>query len=81
VTNIKDTLSTICGVLLAIAGAILSLQTTGIILPAWVNTTTMIVAAIASAIIAYLTGKNPNGKAKSNNQISTQNAQAAADKK
>lgn len=71
--NLKDKLSTICGIILAAAGIVLTLATGGLSLPPGVVTTATALAAISGGIIAYLTGKNPNGKTKTAQAIKTQN--------
>ena len=63
-TNIKDTLATICGWVLGIAGAILGLTTSGVTLPPIVLTITAGAAAVAGVVLGILTGKNPNGSTK-----------------
>lgn len=74
--NLKDTLTTIAGVMIAIGGVLLSLVTAGIILPAWATTGGIILATLGGAIISYFGGKNPNGSTKSAKQIEAQNEQA-----
>lgn len=74
--NLKDTLTTIAGVMIAIAGVILALSTNGIILPTWVTTGGVVLATVGAAIIAYLGGKNPDGSTKSKLQVENQNKQS-----
>lgn len=62
--NLKDTLSTICAVLLVLSGVVVSLPAQGVILPPIVSTIAIIVGAVSGAIIGVLTGKNPNGTTK-----------------
>lgn len=55
--KIKDTLSNVCGALLAVSGAVIALQQQGVALPPGVVTGATITAALAGAIVAWLTGK------------------------
>ena len=71
--NLKDTVSTICGVLFVICGAILGVQTE-VAMPKWIITTAVVVSAISAAITMYMTGKNPNGTKKTIEQVTKQNA-------
>jgi hypothetical protein len=70
-SNIKDKLSTFCGLLGAIAGAILL---SGVELPAWLKTVCGATSAVCLAIIGYLTGKTPAAKPKTEEQVIDQNA-------
>ncbi len=69
-SNIKDKLSTICGLLGAISGAILL---SGVELPAWLKTVCGVTSGVCLAIIGYLTGKTPAAKAKTSDQVVNQN--------
>lgn len=62
--NLKDTLSTICAVLLVLSGVVVALPAQGVILPPIVSTIAIVVGAVAGAVIGILTGKNPNGSTK-----------------
>ena len=70
--NLKDTLSTICGIIGAVAVSVLGLQTSGIALPAWLTTACLIAAAVSGGVVAFLVGKNANGTAKSVAQVEKQ---------
>ena len=72
-SNIKDKLSTFCGVLVAIAGGVLVAQTAGLVLPTWLVATCGSVVAIGTAIIGYLTGKTPAAAKKTEDQVIEQN--------
>lgn len=72
-TNLKDKVSTICGIIIALSGSVLTLEKAGIALPAAVTTGSAIAGAVALAILGYLTGKNPDGSAKSPEQVAQQN--------
>lgn len=69
-SNIKDKLSTICGLLGAISGAILL---SGVELPAWLKTVCGATSAICLAVIGYLTGKTPAARPKTEDQVIDQN--------
>ena len=69
-SNIKDTLSTICGVLLAICIPVEALQLAGtIVLPSPISPILVAVIAICTGINAYLTGKAPNAAPKTDAQV------------
>ncbi len=72
-SNIKDKLSTFCGILAAICGGILVAGQSGLVLPGWVNATAGAVSAVCLAIIGYLTGKTPAAKPKTEDQVVDQN--------
>ena len=62
--NIKDVLSTICGWVLLVCGAILGATLQGIVMPPIVLTIAAGAASVAGLIVGILTGKNPNGTTK-----------------
>ena len=68
-TNLKDTLSTICGIIIAICTALLTLTT----IPGWLQTACGIAIALAGAIIGWITGKNPNLSTKTDTQVTNAN--------
>jgi len=72
-SNIKDKLSTFCGILAAVCGALLVAGESGVTLPGWLKATAGAVSAVCLAIIGYLTGKTPAAKPKSINQVIDQN--------
>ncbi len=74
--DIKSTLSTICGVLGVIGGAILALPQYGIEVPAIVKAVAGTFVAMSVGVIGYLTGKNPDGTAKTTDQIAKQLTEA-----
>lgn len=71
-SNLKDTITTICGILILASGTILTLTQSGIILPTWLHSVGIAVGVIAGSVLAYFTGKNPNGTTKTDEQISAQ---------
>ena len=72
-SNIKDTLSTIFGILFAIAGALLTASQSGLVLPTWAVAACGSVMAISGAIIGYLTGKTPAAQKKTEEIVVSQN--------
>ncbi len=68
-SNIKDTLTTICSVVIIVGGAILSMGVAGVTLPAWLTAGATAVVAIATALTSALTGKNADGTTKSAAQL------------
>jgi len=67
--NWKDTLSTICGILIALCTALLTLAT----IPTWLQTACGITIAVAGALIGWITGKNPNLSTKTDTQVTNAN--------
>ena len=62
-TNLKDTISNVCGAVIAIGGGILSAVAAGqLVLPATVTTILGAAVAVATGVIGYLTGKPTNVK-------------------
>ena len=72
-SNLKDKLSTICGLLAAVCGAILVAGQSGVTIPGWLNAVCGATSAVCLAIIGYLTGKTPAAKPKTINQVIDQN--------
>lgn len=66
ISNIKDTISTVCGWVIGICGAILAVTIQGVVIPPIVLTIAASAASIATVILGILTGKNPDGTTKSN---------------
>jgi hypothetical protein len=58
--NLKDTLSTVCGITFAISTALLTVPGA----PKWLSIAAGFGLALSGAIIGILTGKNPNGSTK-----------------
>lgn len=83
-SNIKDTLTTICawvtGICAAVIGLPLAIQqaspTVVFTLPPIVTTICVTLGAIALITTQVLTGKNPDGSTKSVTQVTTQNTQS-----
>lgn len=59
--NIKDILSTIAGLWIALT---LGFKTNGIVLPPTIETVAEVGSVVAVVILGYLQGKNPNGTTK-----------------
>ena len=74
-SNIKDTITNICGVVFVIAGAVAAVATAGVALPVWLTAGATTAAAVSAAIIGYFTGKAPNGTAKTPAQIAAAKAE------
>jgi hypothetical protein len=73
-SNLKDKLSTICGIIFALCTALITTGVSGVALPTWLTAGAGIVAAICGAIIGVLTGKAPNASTKSDSQVAAGNA-------
>ena len=72
--NLKDKLSSICGIVFLVGGAIVSVGATGgVALPVWLVAGAGVSTAISGAVIGILTGKNPNGSTKAIEQVEAQN--------
>jgi drug/metabolite transporter (DMT)-like permease len=72
VTDLKNTVSTIAGILVAVCGVILALPAQGIALPEVVILVATIISAVAAAIMGVLIGRNADGSAKTPEQIAAQ---------
>ena len=70
--NLKDTLTTVFGILGAISGALLAASQSGITLPTIVITISTIVEAVSLAIIGWANGKNADMSTKTDTQIKRQ---------
>ena len=80
-SNYKDLLSTICGIVIAICGAGTGLiWQLGVTLPGWVSPTAIALAGIAAIILGLVTGKNPNLTTKTPRQVDNLNNEAAETK-
>ena len=65
----KGTISTICGIVAAIAGALVTASQTGLVLPTWLVALCGAMGTICLAIIGILTGRNPDLTAKTSKQV------------
>lgn len=72
-SNLKDKISTICGIILAICTALLTTNISGVTLPTWLSATAGILIAISGGLIGYFTGKTPSGITKTPNQVAAGN--------
>lgn len=70
--NLKDTVTTICGIIIALSGGIYAADQAGIILPPKIVSFSVLAGIIATSVLAYFSGKNPNGSTKSPEQIADQ---------
>jgi len=65
-SRIKDTLTTIAGIIGGISAAVFALTTQGITVPSIVLTVAGVLGAISIGIIGFYNGKNADGSKKSN---------------
>jgi hypothetical protein len=80
-SNIKDWLNTLCGIIIALtAGGSGFLWTLGITFPTWVYSVAALLFGLATFARGYLGGKNPNGTTKTQRQVDNINNEAAATK-
>jgi len=73
-SNLKDTLSTIAGVLFAVCTGIVTASASGVTLPSGLVAAAGTLAAISGAVIGFLTGKAPNATSKTPEQVADGNA-------
>jgi len=71
-TNVKDIVTTICGVLILISGSLVAAESQGVVLPTWASSSAKIAGVVAGSVLAYFTGKNPDGTTKTSEQINAQ---------
>lgn len=69
-SNLKDTVTTISGLVGTVAGAVLA---SGLPLSPTVKSILGLIVAISVGLIGYFTGKTPSGANKTNNQLGEQN--------
>ena len=63
--TLKDKITNICAIVIAIGGGIVSAHASGqVILPDWIVAVAGGLVAVATAIIGIFTGKDSDGKAK-----------------
>ena len=74
--NIKDTLSTVFGLMAGIGLGIVGAATGGFAMPEWLVVAGILMSSIGTAVTGVLIGKNPNLSTKSDAQVDNQNAQA-----
>jgi hypothetical protein len=67
-SNLKDKVTTICGLVLVIGGSLLAVE-----LPPNVKNAIGVAMAVAGGLIGYFTGKSPSGVIKTDNQANDQN--------
>ena len=72
--NIKDKLTTLCGVIIAVCGVLTGLSQSGIVLSSGVQTGSIIAGSLAGGIIAFFTGKNSDGSTKLPEQLTSNQA-------
>jgi len=71
--NLKDFVTTTCGILIAVCGAVVIAVHSGLVILSepMVNASTLIVI-VATAVSSYFNGKNPDGSRKTPSQIAAQ---------
>ena len=69
--NIKDTISTICGLIVAICGSLLAASFAASF-PQWLQITLGVLVAVATAVLGFFQGRNADGSKKSDNQAEWQ---------
>lgn len=68
--NLKDTLTNIAGAVFLVGGAIVSIGATGgVALPVWLISGAGVATAISGAVVAYFTGKAPDGSTIKSNDV------------
>lgn len=70
--NLKDTVTTICGIIIALSGGIYAADQAGIVLSPKLVSGSVLAGILATSILAYFSGKNPNGTTKTPEQIEAQ---------
>ena len=70
--NLKDTLSTICAIAIAIGSVLSGVNVAVLHWPGWVTGLGAVMFALGTAVIGVLTGKNPDGSTKTQEQINAQ---------
>ena len=70
--NLKDTVTTICGLLIAVTGSVQVIIAMGVVLPQTVVSGSIIVGVVSMSVLGYFTGKNPDGSKKTPEQIAAQ---------
>lgn len=55
----KDKITNICGIVIVITGAIATAEKSGVVMPSWVDSTCIVLAALSLGLIGFYTGK-PN---------------------
>ena len=76
-SNIKDWLSTLCGIDFLAGGAIVAISLSGVKLPTWLVGLGATLVAASGAVAKVLQGKNPDGSTKTPTQVNEMNAEAA----
>lgn len=74
-SNLKDTITNICGIIFVICTALLTATASGLILPLWITTASGILVAVSGGLIGYFTGKAPSGLPKTPGQVANANTE------
>ena len=74
-TDWKNTITSICGLVILITGSLVTAIQIGVItfLPLWTSGVCVLLGVIATSLIAWATGKNPNLTPKTARQIDNLN--------
>ncbi|MES2592386.1 MAG: hypothetical protein V4608_10905 [Bacteroidota bacterium] len=70
--NIKDTLTTIAGIVITISGTIVLAKETGLEVSEQAIIYSKVAGLIGVSVLGYFTGKNPDGSKKSEKQVINQ---------
>ena len=76
-TNLKDKITNYCAAITAVCVYMLTVGIPGITLPAWTHTVFLAISGICGVITMVLTGKAPNGTAKTDKAAEIDNGNAA----
>lgn len=71
--NLKDKATTVCGILALLCGGVITAQHAGVPIPPIVSAVAISVASVCGGVIAFLTGKNPDGSTKTSDQVDNAN--------
>lgn len=63
-TTLKDKITNVCGIILAMCAIVPLVSAQGIEVPGWLNTLAVTLGTIAGSVVAYFTGKAADGSPK-----------------
>lgn len=72
-SNLKDTLTTWCGVIFVLTSSIVGAKASGVEMPSWLVAPSAGLMAVSGGIIGFLTGKAPNATKKTDSQVEAGN--------
>lgn len=76
-TNIKDTLGTVFGIMAGIGIGLVGFATQGFAMPEWLLIAALVMASVGTAVTGVLIGKNANLSTKTDTQLKRQEIDAA----